>query len=147
MYERIAAALAAERPAQVTSVRYQSLDPIGHYYLRFAVPSEFGDVSDEERRRLGAVLERHYSIVDQAIGRAIAGIGRDDLLLVVSAYGMVPLNVGRRLVERILGDADLSGTHDGAPDGFLMAYGAPAGSQLGTPVPSGGGYRNQGQSR
>ena len=40
------------RPAQVTLTRYQSLDPIGHYFLRYAMPSEFGDVTDEERRRL-----------------------------------------------------------------------------------------------
>jgi predicted AlkP superfamily phosphohydrolase/phosphomutase len=125
MYERITDALSLTRPAQVTALRYQGLDPIGHYYLRFAVPADFGDVTDDERRRLGGVLERHYTIVDQAIGRAMAAIGPDDLLLVVSAYGMVPLNVGRRLVERLIGDPDLSGTHDAAPDGFLMAYGAP----------------------
>ena len=51
----------ATRPAQVTITRYQSLDPIGHYFLRYAVPSEFGDVTDDERRRLGPVLERHYA--------------------------------------------------------------------------------------
>src|SRR5262249_20755315 len=63
-YERIADTLAVERPAQVTSIRYQGLDPIGHYYLRFAVPSEFGDVTDGERRQLGGVLDRQYAIVD-----------------------------------------------------------------------------------
>ena len=31
----------------------------------------------------------------------------------------------RYRIERIIGDPDLSGTHDAAPDGFLMAYGAP----------------------
>ena len=73
--------LARTRPAQVTLTRYQSLDPIGHYYLRYAMPSEFGDVTDDERRRLGAVLERHYAIIDETVGRAMAAIGPDDLLL------------------------------------------------------------------
>ncbi len=109
----------------MTLTRFQSLDPIGHYYLRYAIPSEFGDVTDEERRKLGSVLNSHYAIVDEAIGRAMAALEPDDLLLVVSGYGMEPLSVGRRLIERAIGDPDLSGTHDTAPDGFLMAYGAP----------------------
>ena len=124
IYDRIAQAMAAARPAQVTLTRYQSLDPIGHYFLRYAVPSEFGDVTDEERRRLGPVLERHYAMIDEAIGRAMAGLGPEDLLLVVSGYGMEPLGLGKRLVERVIGDPEISGTHEAAPDGFLMAYGA-----------------------
>jgi predicted AlkP superfamily phosphohydrolase/phosphomutase len=122
-WDRIAQALTRSRAPQVTIVRYQSLDPIGHYFLRYAMPSEFGDVTDQERRRLGPVLERHYSLIDQAIGRAIAALGSDDLLLVVSGYGMEPLSFGKRVLERVIGDPDVSGSHEAAPDGFLMAYG------------------------
>jgi Type I phosphodiesterase / nucleotide pyrophosphatase len=124
--DRIAEALERSRPTQVTLVRYQSLDPIGHYFLRYAMPSAFGDVSDEERRRFGGVLERQYAVIDEAIGRAIAALGPEDLLLVVSGYGMEPLGLGKRLLERAIGDPEVSGTHETAPDGFLMAYGAPA---------------------
>jgi hypothetical protein len=122
--DRIAQALARSHSTQVTIVRYHSLDPIGHYFLRYAVPSEFGDVTDEERRRLGSVLESHYAAIDEAIGRAIAALGPEDLLLVVSGYGMDPLSFGKRLLEKAIGDPELTGTHEGAPDGFLMAYGA-----------------------
>jgi predicted AlkP superfamily phosphohydrolase/phosphomutase len=122
--DRIAQALARAQPPQVTITRYQSLDQIGHYFLRYAAPSEFGDVSDDERRRLGSVLERHYAMIDDAIGRAMAALGPQDLLLVVSGYGMEPLGFGKRLVERVIGDPEVSGTHEAAPDGFLMAYGA-----------------------
>jgi hypothetical protein len=124
IYDRIAQSLARTRPAQVTLTRYQSLDPIGHYFLRFALPSEFGDVTDEERRRFGSVLERQYALIDEVVGRAMAAIGPNDLLLVVSGYGMQPLGFGKRLAERVMGDPDISGTHEAAPDGFLMAYGA-----------------------
>jgi hypothetical protein len=123
-FDQIARGLAPAHPSRVTVVRYQSLDPIGHYYLRYAMPSAFGDVTDDERRRLGSVLEAHYGFIDAAIGRAIEALGPDDLLLVVSGYGMEPLGLGKRLLEKIIGDPDLSGTHEGAPDGFLMAYGA-----------------------
>ena len=116
--------MARARPPQVTLTRYQSLDPIGHYFLRYALPSEFGDVTDDERRRLGSVLERHYAVIDEAIGRAMTALGPDDLLIVVSGYGMEPLGFGKRLIERVIGDPGISGTHEAAPDGFLLAYGA-----------------------
>jgi len=124
IYDRIAQTLARTRPAQVTLTRYQSLDSIGHYYLRYAMPSEFGDVTDEERRRFGSVLEHYYALIDEVVGRAMAAVGPNDLLLVISGYGMEPLGFGKRLVERVIGDPDISGSHDAAPDGFLMAYGA-----------------------
>jgi predicted AlkP superfamily phosphohydrolase/phosphomutase len=124
VYDRIAQSMSRARPPQVTLTRYQSLDPIGHYFLRYAIPSEFGDVTDEERRRLGPVLERHYGVIDQVIGRAMTGLGPDDLLIVVSGYGMEPVSFANRLIERLIGDPDVSGTHEGAPDGFLLAYGA-----------------------
>lgn len=123
IYDRIAQAMALARPTQVTLTRYQSLDPIGHYFLRYAMPSEFGDVSEDERRRFGSIVDRHYGLLDEAIGRAMAGLGPDDLLLVVSGYGMEPLGLGKRLIARVIGDPAISGTHETAPDGFLMAYG------------------------
>ena len=54
----------------------------------------------------------------------MAALGPDDLLVVVSGFGMEPLGIGKRLIERMIGDPDISGTHEAAPDGFLMAYGA-----------------------
>jgi predicted AlkP superfamily phosphohydrolase/phosphomutase len=123
IYDRIAQTMALARPTQVTVTRYQSLDAVGHYFLRYAVPSEFGDVSDNERRRFGSVLERQYGAVDEAVGRAMTALGPDDVLLVVSGYGMQPLTLGKRLVERVIGDPEISGTHEAAPDGFLLAYG------------------------
>jgi hypothetical protein len=117
--------LAQNYPTQVTLSRYRSLDPIGHYFLRYASPLAFGDVTEEERRRLGPVLEGHYNLIDEVIGRAIETIGPSDLLLVVSGYGMAPLGLGKRLLERVIGDPEVNGTHESAPDGFLMAYGAP----------------------
>lgn len=124
VYDRLARALASSRPTQVSITRYQSLDPIGHYFLRYAAPSRFGDVTEEERQTFGSVLESHYRVIDEAIGRAIPALGPEDLLLVVSGYGMEPLSLGKRALEWMIGDPELSGTHEAAPDGFLMAYGA-----------------------
>ena len=49
----------------------------------------------------------------------------EDVLLVVSAFGMEPLSPGKRLLERLVGNAAISGTHERAPDGFVLAYGGP----------------------
>ena len=49
-----------------------------------------------------------------------------DLLLVVSGFGMQPVNPVKQTIGRLLGDPDLSGTHERAPDGFLLAYGTAA---------------------
>jgi predicted AlkP superfamily phosphohydrolase/phosphomutase len=124
LYDRLFQSLSASHPVQVALMRFQSPDQIGHYFLRYAEPSRFGDVSDEDRRRYGGLLEAHYAMVDDAIGRAIGVLGPDDLLLVVSGYGMEPLSLGKRLLEQVIGDPEISGSHDAAPDGFLMAYGA-----------------------
>ena len=124
-YDRIARELGELRQPQVTLTRYQSLDTIGHYFLRYAMPSEFGDAQDDEHRALSTVLEQHYKLIDDAIGRTIASLGPDDVMLVVSGFGMEPMGLWKRLVERAIGDPDMNGTHDAAPDGFMMAYGAP----------------------
>ncbi len=123
MYEMVSNQLQANSRPQVVVARYRGLDAAGHYFLRFADPRPFGDVTAEEQRAYGQVLPAAYSIVDQAIGRVLGSLGPDDLLLVVSGFGMEPLGVGKRLIERALGNPQLSGTHENAPDGFLLAYG------------------------
>ena len=58
------------------------------------------------------------------VGRLYATLGPDDLVLIVSSHGMEPLTPPKRLLERLVGDPIVSGTHERAPDGFVMAFGA-----------------------
>lgn len=109
---------------RVLAVRYAGLDAVAHYYLRYAVPDAFGDVSGPERQQFGRVLEDYYAYVDGLVGEALAALRDGDLLLVVSGFGMEPLTPGKRLLERLAGNAAFSGTHERAPDGFLLAYGS-----------------------
>ncbi|MBP1634709.1 MAG: hypothetical protein H6Q10_1283 [Acidobacteria bacterium] len=88
------------------------------------MPAAFGDVTPDERRRYGDVLETAYARVDAMVGRVMTTLADEDLLLVVSGYGMEPLPMWKRMVERAIGNPRLSGTHENAPDGFLLAYGA-----------------------
>lgn len=125
LHHRLASALAAAEPVRLLIVRYAGLDAVGHYYLRFARPEAFGDVSDEERRAFGRVLDDYYARLDAWVGEALGALGDGDVLLVVSGFGMEPLTVGKRLLERAVGDERFSGTHERGPDGFLLAYGTP----------------------
>jgi hypothetical protein len=117
-------ALEAATPARVLAVRFPGIDAVGHYYMRFANPTPFGDVTVDERRRYGRVLEQYYAFLDTIVGRSLDSLRPDDLLLVVSAFGMEPLSPGKRLLEQWIGNSEISGTHERAPDGFLLAFGA-----------------------
>ena len=106
------------------ALRYQGLDTVGHYYMGDAHPSVVADTNQLERRRHLQVLDRYYTYIDAEIGAALAGLAADDLLIVVSGFGMQRQNLAKQIAGRLLGDPDLSGTHDRAPDGFLLAFGA-----------------------
>jgi len=106
------------------AVRYQGLDTVGHYYMGDAQPALMADTNQHDRRRHLQVLDRYYTYIDTEIGSALAALGSDDLLLVVSGFGMQRQNAIKQIAGRLLGDPDLSGTHDRAPDGFLLAYGS-----------------------
>jgi Type I phosphodiesterase / nucleotide pyrophosphatase len=125
LHHRLARRLAAVEEVQLLAVRYAGLDAVGHYYLRYAQPEAFGDVTEDERRRFGRVLDDYYAYVDTLVGDAMASLNGGDLLLVVSGFGMEPLTVGKRVLERVAGDPKFSGTHERGPDGFLLAYGTP----------------------
>lgn len=123
LYDRVSRALSGTPDVRVSATRYRLLDQAGHYFLRYAMPRAFGDVTEQERRRYGRVLESCYAVIDALVQHAVATLQPGDLLLVVSGYGMEPLGVEKRLLERVVGDPLVSGTHEHAPDGFLLAYG------------------------
>ena len=109
---------------RLLAVRFPGIDAVGHRFLRYADPAAFGDVSEAEREKFGGVLSRYYGFIDTVVGREIERLGPDDLLLVVSAFGMEALSPGKRVLEIIAGNPQISGTHERAPDGFILAFGA-----------------------
>lgn len=124
LYMGIADAVTARTPTDLVAVRLQGLDTVGHYFLRYAMPQEFGDVSEDERLRYGRVMDQYYEYLDTEVGRLLARLGPSDLLLVVSPFGLEPLSVPKRLLERAMGNEAMSGSHERAPDGFLLAFGS-----------------------
>jgi predicted AlkP superfamily phosphohydrolase/phosphomutase len=102
-YSRVMRDVSARHPVRVTALRYQGLDPAGHF-----------DASD-----------RYYAYIDAEIGAATERLAPDDVLLIVSGFGMRPVSAVKHFAARVLRDPDPSGTHEDAPDGFLLAYGTP----------------------
>ena len=61
--------------------------------------------------------------MDAEVGTAMQSLAGDDLLLVVGGFGMQRLHPTKRVLAQIIGDSGITGTHERAPDGFLLAYG------------------------
>jgi hypothetical protein len=120
-YSESAAQLEREFAPRLTSVRYEGLDVFGHWYLRDAQPERFGELRARDRRR--SVLDRYYTYIDEEIGHAVDALSAGDLLLVVAGFGMEPETLAKRALAPVFGWPRWTGTHEGAPDGFLMAYG------------------------
>jgi hypothetical protein len=121
-YQESAAALEQQFAPKLTAVRYEGLAAFGHSYLRDAQPELFGDPGRVDPQR--SVLDHYYAFLDGEVGRAARLLAPGDLLIVMSGFGMQPTSVTKRLLARLLARQDVSGTHEPAPDGFLMAYGS-----------------------
>jgi hypothetical protein len=120
-YSETAAELTRQFAPTLTAIRYEGLEAFGHAFLHDAQPELFGDVRHDDPHR--SILDRAYAYVDAEIGRAMARLAPGDLLLVVSGFGMKETPLAKRVLARALGRSDPSGSHESAPDGFLVAYG------------------------
>ena len=121
----VAVQLRDEYRPRLLAVRYEGIDVASHLYLRHARPRAFGGSGQDGEARLAAILDRHYAFIDTEIAQALDTMGPEDVLLVVSGFGMEPIGLGKRMLARVLGEPDVPGSHEDAPDGFLLAYGAP----------------------
>jgi predicted AlkP superfamily phosphohydrolase/phosphomutase len=121
----VAVQLRDEYRPRFVAVRYEGLDRAGHIYLRHARPRAFGGSGQTGEARLATILDRHYEFLDGEIAHVADTMGPDDVLFVVSGFGMEPVGLGKRMLARVLGQPDVSGSHEDAPDGFLLAYGGP----------------------
>jgi predicted AlkP superfamily phosphohydrolase/phosphomutase len=122
-YSRAMQLLRQQWNPQVVGLRYQSLDQVGHRFWSAAQPRSAGDPSEEQRRQAAQILERAYLAADAEVGGALASLEPDDLLLVISGFGMQRLNPLKQMFGEITGEREISGTHERAPDGFLLAHG------------------------
>lgn len=106
---------------RLTALRLEGVDEFAHAFLRDADTELLaGGAAGESDRSL---LDRYYAFLDTQVERLIAETEPGDLLLVVSGFGMDRTPLAKRLLARLLGQRDTTGTHEAAPDGLLIAYG------------------------
>ncbi len=123
---RHVAGLIDQFAVDLTAIRYTGIQVLSRPYFGFSEPgrlfSQMRNVTPEEQKKYGGALDRYYAWIDRQIGETIRR-NPDTLLLVVSGFGMEAVSPAHRLANRILRLPDDTGTHEDAPDGFLLALG------------------------
>jgi hypothetical protein len=123
IYGRAARALAARERPRFLAVRYEGLDVVSHYYLRYTLPPAPRGMPEAERRRHAQIVDRYYAYIDAELGAVLDTVNPGDLVLVISGFGMERLSPAKELLSRVMGESRITGSHERAPDGFLLAYG------------------------
>ena len=114
--------LAALFLPRLTALRLEGVDELAHSFLREAQPDPLGDIRRGDPRR--SLLDRYYADVDVEVGRLLDQTAPGDLLIVVSGFGMERTPLVKRWFSRAIGESDPTGSHEAAPDGFLVAFGS-----------------------
>ena len=112
-----------ELPPQLFVLTLDGLSDVQSYFYKYARPQDFGEIRPDEIQKFGQVIERYYQYYDGIISKYTAAMKDDEILIVCSAYGVEPLPFWKRLVEWVLGNADVSAFHEQAPDGAVFVYG------------------------
>lgn len=121
--EESASAERDERQPQVFHLRLDGLKSVQAYFYKYNFPEQFGDIALDEIERYGPVIERYYEYYDKLLGKFLTGLKEDEILVVYSPFGVEPLPLWKRFVERLLGDPEISAYHELAPAGVIFLYG------------------------
>jgi hypothetical protein len=112
-----------ERQSQVFHLRLDGLNIVQAYFYKYSFPEQFGDIPPDRLERFGSVIEHYYEYYDGLVGKFLTGLKEDEILAVYSPFGVEPLPLWKRFVERLLGDPEISAYHELAPDGVIFFYG------------------------
>jgi len=104
-------------------VRFTGLDRIGRAFLRYQRPDRFGNVTTDELDHFAAVLPDYYRFIDAWLGVLAAAVGPEARILVVSPYGLEPVDVATRVRNALSGQWHDTGTDRDGPPGILLAAG------------------------
>ncbi len=123
---RIVQRLLEEEPLpRLLAVYWNGLDPVGHFFMRFAHPEQFGGVDTDLVTRYGLVLERYYRYTDQLIGLVLERMDDRTAVILVSDHGMEPYRGVKRLYNTyLMGGPLMTAAHRDAPPGIVVLAGA-----------------------
>lgn len=96
----------------LTGVFLIAIDPVSHRFWHLHEPAAFEGVEPQEVERLGMLIPNLYRHVDHFLGRLLASVDEDTLVLVISDHGF-----------EASGELETSGDHH--REGILIAAGGP----------------------
>jgi len=111
-----------EQP-QLTYFHLHGLNLVEKFFYKYSFPELFGNVDQEKINRYGSVISRYYEFYDQIIGKYLAALRENELLVIFSTHGIEPLPLWKRVIEWFFGNPEVSGYHEYAPDGVIFFYG------------------------
>jgi predicted AlkP superfamily phosphohydrolase/phosphomutase len=109
--------------SQLSYLLLNGLNIAEAYFYKYNFPDLFGDIDQEEITKYSTVIENYYQLYDQVIGKHLATMKEDELLVVYSPHGIEPLPIWERMVRWIFGDHDISAYHEKGPEGVVFFYG------------------------
>jgi len=112
-----------ETEPQLCYLLLVGLNLVESYFYKYNFPDTFGAIDQEEISEFASVIDNYYKFYDQIIGKYLASMKDDELILVYSPHGVEPLPVWKRLLHWIFGDPIVSAHHERAPDGVFYFYG------------------------
>jgi len=111
------------RQPELFHLLLDGLNTVEAYFYKYSHPEQFGSINQEDINRYGPLITRYYEYYDQLIGKYLASLKDDELLVVYSSFGVEPLPLWKRFVEWILGNPDVSAYHEDTPAGVVFFYG------------------------
>jgi hypothetical protein len=112
-----------ETQPQIIYFMLNGLNTVERYFYKYTFPDLFGNIDQDEISRYSSVIEKYYQFYDEIIGKYLATRKEDELLIVYSPHGIEPLPLWKRVVEWIIGNAEISAYHELAPEGVVFLYG------------------------
>jgi hypothetical protein len=120
--EAFAAARASGSPG-LARLALGGLNAVQTSFYKYRVPGAFGAIDQAAINRYGEIIDKYYAFYDRLVGRYLAARKDDEILVVYSSFGVEPMPFWMRLVEWLLANSELSGTHEGAPQGAVFFAG------------------------
>lgn len=99
------------------------LNTVETYFYKYNYPDLFGNIDQEDIIKYSSIIEKYYQFYDQIIGKYLASLKEDDVLVIYSPHGIEALPLWKRIVEWILGHTEVSAYHEHAPEGVILFYG------------------------
>lgn len=91
-----------DRDTYYSIVRLPGLGIISKIFYQYSMPDLFGDISDEEVKKYGRIIEQYYEYYDSILGTLISSTGENELLVIMSFFEYEPLPIWRRLLVNLI---------------------------------------------